>query len=109
MHTMALNRNPPHGYKRFSDDNNARCQNWWTKKVENANHTDKVRYPRVGAFEVAVRCPRDFAEPRTGLREHLEVWSKLRTNRWPNPEKLAEIVARMLISSQRGEDVNTIV
>jgi len=93
---VLMNPGPGKGYAPFWN-----CRNWFTCTKD----AKKVRYPRLGSFEVAVKCPANFAAPNTGLPQKLEVWSKLTTHRWPDPEKLAQSVARLLAAGRDGMDV----
>ena len=44
---------------------------------------EKVRYPRLGAFEVFAEISKDFA-PKSGLPPRMQLWSKLRLGETEN-------------------------
>ena len=51
------------------------------KDPTNFSTGEKVRYPRLGSFEVFVVVQKDFA-PNNKLPEIMQVWSKLHLGRW---------------------------
>jgi len=67
--------------------------------AELVSQRPKFQQPRCGAFEVTLRCP--FCLPE--LLGHVEIWSKRKTHQWPNPERLADLVTRLMIAGQTGE------
>lgn len=99
-HCIVLNQNPPKGFIPYQNGN---VKNWYVRPRQ---HQTKVRYPRLGSFEVLLRCPSGFAR---GVPEQLLVWSKLNTRRWPDPERLANDILRLLISGQQEEDVSELL
>lgn len=96
-HRVTLNAGPPKGYVPFWN-----CKNWFASARD---PTVKVRYPRLGAFEVSVKTPPGFAPPGTGLPQRFDVWSKLNTRRWPDPEQLAHSLTKALALGRDQEDV----
>lgn len=96
-HRVTLNAGPPKGYVPFWN-----CKNWFASARD---PTVKVRYPRLGAFEVSVKTPSGFAPPDTGLPQRFDVWSKLNTRRWPDPEQLAHALTKALALGRDQEDV----
>ena len=46
-------------------------------QIESAVAGEKVRYPRLGSFEVFVVVQPGFAPKTSGLPDVLQVWSKL--------------------------------
>lgn len=57
---------------------------------------ERISYPRLGSFEVAVMLPATLAE-EDGRRGHQRVllWSKLSSRRWPNVDSLVERCVRV--------------
>lgn len=98
QHRIVLNQNPPKGYVQQHS-----VKNWYVRPRE---PQAKVRYPRLGSFEVLLRCPSGFAK---GVPEQLPVWSKLNTHRWPDPDRLANDLLRLLVSGLQEEDVSELV
>ncbi|CAK9027795.1 Hypothetical protein SCF082_LOCUS18084 [Durusdinium trenchii] len=70
------------------------------------NQGEKVRYPRLGSFEIIVVVPKKFAPPSSGLPEIIPVWSKLQTRKWPHPVRLASSLAELLSAAQDGQQVS---
>jgi len=92
--TLATNPGPPKGCAPFWN-----CKGWYT-----TTKGEKVRYPRLGSFEVFVVVQKDFA-PNNKLPEIMQVWSKLQSRKWPDPERLAASVADLLSAAQDGQEV----
>eukprot|EP00439_Symbiodinium_sp_Y106_P059660 s2262_g8.t1 len=90
------NPGPPKGFAPFWN-----CRGWFT-----SIKGEKVRYPRLGSFEVTVLLSSGFAPPTSGLPDRLQVWSKLSSQRWPNPDTLAQKVARILAAGRDSDDVS---
>lgn len=98
LHDVRFNPGPPPGYESYQNVNK-----WFV----HARHPEKrVRYPRLGAFEITLRCPPNFA---AGLTEKFQVWSKLTTKRWPDVDRLAGDIARLIGSARRNEDFSDIM
>lgn len=97
LHNINVNPGPGIGYRKFYHN----IRGWYRMK----DRPDvKVRYPRLGSFEVAVKVPSDFA-PNAHIPESFLLWSKLKSRRWPNPESLAENLTSLLASGRFGDDV----
>ncbi|CAJ1345766.1 unnamed protein product [Effrenium voratum] len=92
---VVTNPGPPKGFSPFWS-----CQGWFT-----STKGEKVRYPRLGAFEVFAEISKDFA-PKSGLPPRMQLWSKLCSHRWPDPTRLAEKLAELLSSGRENEDVS---
>lgn len=98
-HSVSLNPGPGKGYEQFFN-----CRSWYSSSRD---PSVKVRYPRLGAFEVHVQYPADLCDKLP--RGRLEVWSKLRTHRWPDPDRLANDVTKIVVNSQAREDISGIL
>jgi len=95
-HTVLLNPGPVgDGWERHTFGGK-RAVGWY-HRVE--NQFRKIRYPRLGAFEVTLNCSSD---PR--LPPFATIWSRLETQRWPDPDRLARQVAELLAKSRQNED-----
>jgi len=69
--------------------------------IRGSNNTRKLHYPRLGAFEVTVHCAKDFISG-TRVPQNLDLWSKLRTRRWPKPSRLASDLKLLLVTGRDG-------
>mmetsp|Transcript_110925 Transcript_110925/g.192337 ORF Transcript_110925/g.192337 Transcript_110925/m.192337 type:complete len:655 (-) Transcript_110925:152-2116(-) len=98
QHSILLNQNPPKGYVPYQN-----VKNFYVSRRE---PDSKVRYPRLGSFEVLLRCPRGFAGH---VPDQLWVWSKLQSRRWPDPDRLARDMLQLVVSGQQDEDISEIV
>lgn len=98
--TECLLNPTPKGYTRVGSKDFMGPENYYMKKgaspnkgTEKPNETEKprmMRYPRLGSFEISIRCsvrdlPNDF-----------QVWSKLESRRWPKVGRLVKDIARLL-------------
>jgi hypothetical protein len=93
---VIANQSPPKGYKMA--ENNVR--NWY---VHARNPEKKKRYPQLGSFEVTLRCPPNFAR---GFPDTILVWSKLNTRRWPDVDRLARDVVKLVADAKNGQDIS---
>ncbi|CAL1136671.1 unnamed protein product [Cladocopium goreaui] len=92
---LKTNPGPPKGCSPFWN-----CKGWFT-----TTKGEKVRYPRLGSFEVFVVVQPGFAPKISGLPDVLQVWSKLQSRKWPGPERLASSVAELLSAAVNGQEV----
>lgn len=92
---LKTNPGPPKGCSPFWN-----CKGWFT-----TTEGEKVRYPRLGSFEVFVVVQPGFAPKTSGLPDVLQVWSKLQSRKWPDPERLASSVAELLSAAVDGQEV----
>lgn len=105
---VQISENPlPKGCKEFFQ-----CRSWYVERAHSKAGTKTCpepqklfRYPRLGAFEVTVRCPQGFAEPSAGLPTEFVAWSKIKTHMWPNLTQLAGEIANVLNLAREGRDV----
>eukprot|EP00930_Biecheleria_cincta_P066255 TRINITY_DN5232_c0_g1_i1.p1 TRINITY_DN5232_c0_g1~~TRINITY_DN5232_c0_g1_i1.p1 ORF type:complete len:582 (-),score=127.61 TRINITY_DN5232_c0_g1_i1:86-1831(-) len=98
-HSVRLNHGPGKGYER------AGGHNWF----RNSRDGKWRQYPRLGCFEVVLSCPSGLVPPSAGLPPRLEVWSKLASRRWPDPEELAQSVMELLTAALNSETVSDMV
>mmetsp|Transcript_48666 Transcript_48666/g.139083 ORF Transcript_48666/g.139083 Transcript_48666/m.139083 type:complete len:722 (+) Transcript_48666:97-2262(+) len=100
-HSVAVNPEPGGAWKQYFF-----VPSYYTKGAG----YDKTRkcYPRLGAFEVTLRCSQDFADERS-LPRSVEVWSKLRTRRWPKAERLANDLANLLTAGGQCSETREIL
>jgi hypothetical protein len=109
LSTDVLLNPPPKGYVKAGNREWQGPENYYIKKGgprEQATEKrmqqlsavkPRMRYPRLGAFEVSIRCscqdlPSDF-----------QVWSKLDSRRWPKVERLANDIARLFDDEERDK------
>jgi len=99
---VVCNQGPPKGYEPIES-----VKNWYVHRRKDATAPPKrVRYPRLGSFEVTLKCPSDFAPRESNCPNRLQVWSKLSTKRWPDVDRLAAELARLLSDASQNEDVS---
>lgn len=98
-HSILLNPGPGDGYQQFFN-----CRSWYSSVRDPG---ERVRYPRLGAFEIHVQYPVGLCDWLP--RGRIQVWSKLRSHRWPDPTRLASDVTKLAVSSQQNEDVSSVL
>lgn len=108
-HQIVLNPGPGKGYEQSAFGS---CKNWFVSAREPGV---KVRYPRLGAFEIALVFPPVLVQSRA-IPHKLVVWSKLQTRRWPKTEQLqqlagdvAALLSKLLLLTSKDEDVTELV
>jgi len=99
-HEVVTNPGPGKGLEQFYN-----MKNWFTHPRKPG---DKIRYPRLGAFEVTLKSPGAFAR-FARMPDRLEVWSKIVSRRWPDIDRLTNNMVRLLSSGQNGEDVSELI
>lgn len=102
-HKVLVNPGPGEGWESFTfgAKRKGSIQGWYARAD---NQLKRMRYPRLGAFEVSLCFPRGFPGIPPKLGKRLSVWSKLELHRWPDPEDLATRVAKLLAACKAQQD-----
>lgn len=89
-YVVSINPGPGNGYNPIEG-----VQSWYAHPKD---YTVRCRYPRLGAFEVVVK---NLLAP---LPQQIEVFSKIRSSLWPNPERLAGRIVELISRANKKED-----